>query len=129
MHEEPQAHVATVLVLDDEATIRSAVQRILEASGYDVLTAPTAHEALEVLSAHDGPVHLLLCDLVLPGLGGREAANTLRARHPDMGILFMSGYSTHGSFRRDLQKAGEPFLAKPFEANELINAVRAALTR
>ncbi len=64
-----------------------------------------------------------MCDLVLPGLGGREAANTLLARRPDMKILYMSGYSTHDSHRRDLKAAGEAFLGKPFEVDALVAAV------
>jgi CheY-like chemotaxis protein len=124
MNEEPKVRVRTILVLDDEGAILSAVRRILERQGYAVLTAATAHEALDVVGAHGGHVDLVICDLVLPGLGGREAANTLRGRWPNVKVLFMSGYSSHDSGRRDLQKAGEPFIGKPFEAGELVEAVR-----
>lgn len=117
----------TVLVLDDDDGVRASVRKILSLHDFEVLEARTAHEAMQVLDAHPGPVHLLLCDLVLPGLSGREAANTLRARRPGLRILYTSGYSTHGSFRGEMQASGEPFLAKPFEVPELLAAVEQAL--
>lgn len=128
MREEPAAHASVVLVLDDEAAILGAVRRILERQGYEVLTASSAREALDQMEQRSGAVDLLICDLVLPGLGGREAANTLRARQSDLKVLYMSGYSTHDSFRRDLVKSGEPFVGKPFEAEDLIGAVRRVLS-
>jgi len=117
----------TILVLDDDESIRNSVRKILELYDFEVLEAGDARAALEILDSHPGPVDLVLCDLVLPGLGGREAANTLRAHRPDIRILYTSGYSTHGSFRRDLQESGEPFLAKPFEVPELLSAIERAL--
>lgn len=113
----------TVLILDDDESIRSTIRKILDLHDYQVLEAGYAHEALQILDSHDGPVDAILCDLVLPGLGGREAANNFLARRPDAKILFMSAYSSAGSFRREIIEGGEPFLAKPFEVSELIKAV------
>ena len=117
----------TILVLDDDESIRKSVRKILELYDFEVLEAGDASEALATLEEHPSPIDLVLCDLVLPGLGGREAANTLRAHRPELRILYTSGYSTHGSFRRELQASGEPFLGKPFEVPELLSAIERAL--
>lgn len=117
----------TVLVLDDDPQILSAAVRILVRSGYHVLTAASAAEALQVVSDWPGTIDLLLCDLVLPGLGGREAATALQARRPGLKVLYTSGYSSHGSFRRDLEEGGFSFLGKPFDVPELTGAVAAVL--
>ncbi len=118
----------TILVLDDDESIRASVRKILKLYDFEVLEAANAHEALEILESFPDPIHLVLCDLVLPGLGGREAANTLLARRPGLRVLYTSGYSTPGSFRRQLEADGEPFLGKPFEVPELLEAIQQALS-
>ncbi len=117
----------TILILDDDDDVRASVRKILSLYDFDVLEASDARKAMEVLDTYPHPIHLLLCDLVLPGLGGREAANALLARRPGLRILYTSGYSTHGSFRRAVEAAGEPFLGKPFEVPELLKAIEQAL--
>lgn len=117
----------TVLFLDDDELLRNTVRRVLELYGYEVLEAAHAHGALEVVNAHQGPIDLILCDLVLPGLSGREAASALLARRPETKILYTSGYSSAGSFRGELEKSGMNFLPKPFEVQELLDAVERAL--
>lgn len=117
----------TVLVLEDDPQLLSAMVRILTRAGYDVLTADSAAEAFQVAAAWPGPIHLLVCDLVLPGLGGREAATALQARRPELKVLYTSGYSSHGSFRRDVEDGGGSFIGKPFDVPELTGAVRAVL--
>lgn len=117
----------TVLLLDDDAAVRSSIRRALELHDFTVLEAGTATEAFDVLAAYPGVIHLVLCDLVLPGLSGREAANTMQARRPDTAILYTSGYSSPDSFRRELERDGAPFLPKPFEMPELLHAVARAL--
>ncbi|MDA0312701.1 MAG: response regulator [Gemmatimonadetes bacterium] len=116
-----------VLVLDDDQAICRAATRILELYSYTVLTAGSAHEALGILDATDDPIDLLLCDLLLPGLGGRDAANVLLAHRPGMKVLYTSGYSTHDSHRASIEQSGEAFLSKPFDVPELVNAVAEAL--
>lgn len=113
----------TVLVLDDDDAIRASVRRLLELHDFQVLEAATGPEAFDLVVTHPGPIHLLLCDLILPGIGGRETANRIMARHPDIAVLYMSGYSSPNSFRRDLEKDGAPFLSKPFEVPELLSAI------
>lgn len=116
-----------ILVLEDEHALRGAVVRILELHGHEVYDAPSAAEARGALNALDEPIHLLLCDLVLEGLDGREAAIMLQARRPEMRVLFMSGFSSPNSFRNELEASEAVFLAKPFDSNTLLDAVRMAL--
>lgn len=130
MTEQPTpapANVRTILVLDDDDALRSTVRRVLELYDYEVLEAADAQAAFQVIDEHPGSIDLILCDLVLPGLGGREAASTMVARRPDAKLLFMSGYSSAGSFRGELEKSGTEFLPKPFEVHELIEAVERVL--
>lgn len=130
MTEQPTpapANVRTILVLDDDDALRSTVRRVLELYDYEVLEAADAQAAFQVIDEHPGSIDLILCDLVLPGLGGREAASTMVARRPDAKLLFMSGYSSAGSFRGELEKSGTEFLRKPFEVHELIEAVESVL--
>ncbi len=130
MTEQPtpaSANARTILVLDDDDALRSMVRRVLELYDYEVLEAADAQAAFQIVTEHPGSIDLILCDLVLPGLGGREAASTMMARRPDAKILFMSGYSSSGSFRDELEHSGADFLPKPFEAHELIEAVERVL--
>ena len=117
----------TVLILDDDDGVRASIRRVLTLHDFNVMEAGNAAEALDLLKSWDDPIHLILCDLVLPGLGGREAANTLLARRPDTPVLYMSGYRSPDSFRRELEQDGVPFLAKPFEIPELLSAVAGLL--
>lgn len=129
MTEQPSptpANVRTILVLDDDDALRSTVRRVLELYDYEVLEAADAQAAFKVVNDHPGSIDLILCDLVLPGLGGREAASTMMARRPDAKILFMSGYSSAGSFRDELEHSGADFLPKPFEVHQLMEAVERA---
>ncbi|MEQ9401665.1 MAG: response regulator [Longimicrobiales bacterium] len=113
----------TVLILDDDASVRTTLARTLALYDYHVLEAGDAQGAFRVLTEYSEPIDLILCDLVLPGLGGREAANTLLARRPEARIVYISGYSTHDSFRRSLEESGVPFLGKPFEIAELLRLI------
>lgn len=125
--DEVRGRQRTILVLDDDEAVRSSVRRVLQLHDFRVLEAGTAMEALDVLASHEEKIDLILCDLVLPGLSGREAANTLMARRPDTAILYISGYSSPDSFRRELEKDGAPFLAKPFELPTLLRAIARVL--
>jgi CheY-like chemotaxis protein len=122
-----QQTAPTILVLDDDDALRGATVRVLSRSGYRVLMAASAVEALQIAKEWVGSIDVLLCDLVLPGLSGWEAASALVARRPGMKVIFSSGSSTHGSFGRQLDRPGRRFLAKPFEVPELLGAVEAVL--
>ena len=123
--QKPEKDHRTVLVVDDDQVLRRSVRQILQLQGYDVIEADSAHEALAILDEHPDPVDVVLCDLVLPGLGGREAANVILARRPDIKVLYTSGYCSYESGRGELMSAGEPFLSKPFDVPELLSAVDA----
>ena len=114
-----------VLVIDDEPVVREAVRRVLEANGLRVATADDAAAGL----AHPGlaACRLVLCDLMLPDRSGIEVLEEIAGRRPNLPILVITGYATaeHAARAREAGAAG--FLAKPFEASELIDAVRAAL--
>lgn len=117
----------TVLVVDDDRDLRESVTRILERSDYRVLEAGDAHQARTALQDAEGAIDLVVMDLVLPGLEGREAANLLLAHDPELRILFTSGYTSQESIRMGALPEGHAFIRKPFEASELLEAVAALL--
>ena len=117
----------TVLVVDDDPDIRQVVRRALTYAGYDVLLAESGEAALQTLESRDGRVDLVLTDVMMPGIGGRELAIRVRARHPGARILFSSGYAEnaiahHGVLANDVQ-----FIAKPYSLQALTAKVRETL--
>lgn len=117
---------ATILVVDDDVALRRTMVRALEGAGYDVLAAGNAFEARKALDRADA-LDLVVMDLVLPGMEGREAANLLKARQPGITVVYTSGYTSQESLRSGLVEEGEIFLRKPFELDELLETVRAVL--
>jgi CheY-like chemotaxis protein len=117
----------TILLVEDEATLRSMVRRILESSGYQVLDARNGNEALLVCAKHSGPVHLLLTDVVMPGMGGPELAENLTASHPGMKVLFMSGYADDAIVHQGVLGPGMSYLQKPFTPEGIARKVREVL--
>jgi CheY-like chemotaxis protein len=101
--------------------------RALRSQGYQILEAANGAEALEVLSRAAGPVDLVLSDVVMPVLNGRELSERLAADHPEIRVLFMSGYTDDDIVRRGLLQPGAPFLQKPFVAADLSRKVRDVL--
>lgn len=116
----------TILVVEDEDTVRRVTARLLERLGYRVITAASAEEALHLHERTAASFSLVLTDVVMPGLTGIELADVLRQREPDIRILFMSGYPS-----RDLGHSPDdppsPFLPKPFSVQDLSRMVRASL--
>jgi two-component system, cell cycle sensor histidine kinase and response regulator CckA len=115
----PPAGAGTVLVVEDEAAVRRIVRRLLEQRGYRVLEATNGNEALTVFERHRQEVRLLVTDLMMPGVGGRELVARLRARAPALRVLFMSGYSgdavrTHGELAPDTAFVEKPFTIEAF---------------
>ncbi len=106
----------TVLVVEDQDALRDVTERIFTRSGYRVLTAPNGTEALALAAGHDGVIHLLLTDVVMPGMLGNELAARIRRMRPDTDVLFMSGYAqpvlaAQGKLDPDVNLVGKPFTA------------------
>jgi two-component system, cell cycle sensor histidine kinase and response regulator CckA len=117
----------TVLLVEDEASIRELFRKVLEGLGYTVLGAATPEEALEVGRGHAGPIHLLLTDIVMPRMGGAELASRVVALRPKIRVLYMSGYTDEVMVRQGLAADEVDFLQKPFTPEELTSRVRAVL--
>jgi two-component system cell cycle sensor histidine kinase/response regulator CckA len=123
----PATGTERILLVEDDARVRHLARRALELHGYEVLDAETGREALAAAARAPGPIHLVLTDVVLPGLSGRELAEAVRATHPDARFLFMSGYTEDALVHHRVAELGAPFLEKPFAVAELVRAVRDAL--
>jgi CheY-like chemotaxis protein len=118
----------TILLVEDDPHVQRIVSNILGRSGYRVLPADGADEALQVVRGQNGDtIHLLLSDLVMPGTSGRELAVQIQALRPDIAILYMSGYTDDAVIRRGVLEAGMAFIQKPFGADELARRVREVL--
>ena len=107
--------------------LRQLVRTLLEGGGYTVLVAEGVEEALDLAERHHGPIHLLLTDVVMPGLSGPEAAARLLAVRPESRVLFMSGYAGDPIGRRGLLPVAAPLLIKPFTEASLLRMVREVL--
>jgi len=115
----------TVLLVEDEEALRGLARSLLEASGYTVLEAGLPEAAFEIAKQHSGPIHLMLSDMVMPGMNGRSLAAKLAAVRPEMKVVFMSGYSgfTHAA----LADSKIALLAKPFTRETLLRKLRETL--
>jgi two-component system cell cycle sensor histidine kinase/response regulator CckA len=119
----------TVLVVEDEATVRRLACRVLRARGYRVLEARGGAEALELMAEHEGQVDLLLTDIIMPGLGGPALAQRLLREVPGLKVLYITGYSEEAIRQQGMLPAGGALLEKPFTAHQLAERVHAALVR
>jgi two-component system, cell cycle sensor histidine kinase and response regulator CckA len=116
----------TILVVEDEAPLRALVRRILVNHGYSVLEANDGEDGLRRSAQHDGTIHLLLTDIVMPQMGGRELADRLSRERPKLRVLFMTGYSDQASPEPAL---AAPLILKPFTTLALLGEVRRTLDR
>jgi PAS domain S-box-containing protein len=120
----PQSGAGTVLVVEDEDAVREIIRRVLSRHGYEVLTASDGLAALTVAQNHTGPVDLLITDVVMPHMSGKDLAEALLKARPGLPVLFMSGYA------QDVMAVGGlPFLGKPFTAEALLEQVADLATR
>ena len=117
----------TVLVVEDEPAVLTLSRRALEAQGYVVLAASDADAALRVVERHGGMIHLLLTDVVMPGLSGHELADRLTAQRPGIRVLYMSGYPGDAVVQHGTLPSGSAFLQKPFSPDGLARKVRDVL--
>ncbi len=117
----------TILLVEDEASLRGFVRECLEAAGYIVLEARHGVEALKISERHPTPIHLLLTDVVMPVMSGRELAQEVRASRPETRVLYMSGYTDDAVVLHGVLAADVAFLQKPFTAEALARKVRQLL--
>lgn len=117
-----------VLVVDDDPGVRQVAARVLERAGYRVLQASEGAEAIEIARVHRGPLHLLLTDVVMPGMNGRELGERLSRERPETRVLYMSAYTEDEVILRGIRVAEVAFLSKPFTLEGLQSAVRSVLS-
>jgi two-component system cell cycle sensor histidine kinase/response regulator CckA len=116
----------TILLVEDEAFVRRVTAEILKSAGYKLVIARSAAEALEAHRRCPEPVDLLLADVVMPGMSGRELATEFESLHPGARVLLMSGYAEQLALS-ELSPYGKTYLAKPFSVRTLLRRVREVL--
>ncbi|HEY2543466.1 MAG TPA: PAS domain S-box protein [Gaiellaceae bacterium] len=119
----------TILLVEDEDALRPIIARTLEEYGYSVLQARHADDALRIAGELQTEIHLLITDIVMPGLNGRELAEQLRANRPELRVLYSSGYPADTILRHGIESASVNFIEKPYAAAELLHEVRTSLDR
>jgi two-component system cell cycle sensor histidine kinase/response regulator CckA len=123
----PTRGTETILLVEDEDTVRTLSHRALSTLGYSVLAALSGADALGVAERHPGPIDLVLTDVVMPELGGRELVRQLAAVRPGMKVLYISGYSDEAIAQHGVLDPGTAFLQKPFTPDRLASKVREVL--
>ena len=117
----------TILLVEDDDTVRELASEILHSAGYTVLEASNGEEAGRRFKAHDGKVHLLLTDVLMPGISGRELAKQLEPLNPEMKVLYMSGYTDDAIVHHGVLESGMAFLQKPLTPTSLTRKIRRVL--
>ncbi|MGH7629393.1 MAG: response regulator, partial [Gemmatimonadales bacterium] len=124
---EPAEGGETILLVEDDQQVRKLAQRVLERAGYSVVTAPDAQSAVALANRHPGSIHLLVVDMMLPGLSGRELAAQLAIHRPAIKVLYISGTTDDAIARHRVLAPGTEFLQKPFALGQLLHKVRKVL--
>jgi len=117
----------TVLVVEDDNSVRSLVRRVLETSGFTVISASSGVEALALCDRQQHKIDLLLTDVIMPQMSGRDLAGHIRERYPDMQVLFMSGYTSNAIANNGVLEPGMNFIGKPFTAADLSEKIQEIL--
>jgi PAS domain S-box-containing protein len=117
----------TILLVEDEDMVRQVARRILARHGYSVLEAASGDNALVVSREHAGPIHLMLTDVVMPGMSGQEIMENLKSQRPEMKVLFMSGHTENAIVHHGVLNPGTAFIQKPFKYNILAHKIREML--
>jgi two-component system, cell cycle sensor histidine kinase and response regulator CckA len=121
------AGTETILLAEDEEGVRTLARLALESRGYLVLEARNGAEALAVAKQHEGPIHLLITDVVMPRMGGRELMERLANLRPNVPVLFISGYTGDAAFQYGCLETGIPLIHKPFSMALLLRRIRELL--
>ena len=119
----------TVLVVEDQDEVRQLVVEILGKYHYRTLEATAGDEAVTIVESYKGPIHLMLTDVIMPGMTGKQSADRLRLVRPEMKVLYMSGYTDDVISREGLLDMGIDYLAKPFTPEALAQKIRMVLGR
>jgi PAS domain S-box-containing protein len=119
--------VETVLVVEDDALVRGLVLSVLKAQGYTLLQAAGGEDALQICEQHPDPIHLVITDVVMPRMSGREVAEAIRMKRPEARVLFMSGYTDDAVLLRGVSSREAAFIQKPFSPSALARKVREML--
>jgi DNA-binding response OmpR family regulator len=119
----------TILLVEDDPSLRGLLCEMLEDAGYTVLVAENGPHALRATEEYAGPIHLVVTDVIMPGPTGREAAEAIRAARAEVEILFISGYTSEAIEKHGVLAPGAKFLSKPFTTEALLDKVREVLDR
>ncbi|WP_319576115.1 response regulator [uncultured Desulfobacter sp.] len=122
-----QKGTETILLVEDEPSILKMTRMMLERTGYTVLAAGTPEEAIALAREHAGEIHLLMTDVVMPGMNGRDLARNLLSLYPNLNLLFMSGYTANLIAHHGVLDEGVQFIQKPFAKQDLVIKVREVL--
>jgi PAS domain S-box-containing protein len=125
----PTAGSETILVVEDEESVRRLVRRVLERAGYTVLATGSGDDAILRCREHPGEIHLLLTDLVLPGIGGLELSHEVLALRPELAVVYMSGYTDDALVHQNALAPDTPFIEKPILPQDLLRQIRDHLSR
>lgn len=117
----------TILLVDDETAVRQLIRRILQMNGYTVLEANGGMDALQICQQHEGPIHLLLTDVLMPEMNGQNLAERVTALRPHTRVLYMSGYTDSALVALFELKTETAFIQKPFMPDALASKVRETL--
>jgi PAS domain S-box-containing protein len=117
----------TILIAEDAPGVRGVVHEVLKRQGYTVLASPDGKSALALAAGHSGPIHLLITDVIMPEMSGRQLADRMREIRPDVKVLFVSGYTDDAIVRHGILEPGIAFLQKPFSPTALARKVREVL--
>jgi len=118
----------TILIVEDEAALLEVARQSLLAAGYTILAAQSPAEALRISESHPGPIHLIVTDVIMPGMSGSQLASHLSASRPEMKVLYVSGYTDDTIVRHGVLEPGLAFLQKPFSPKTLARKVGEVLT-
>jgi CheY-like chemotaxis protein len=117
----------TVLLVEDEASLREMLRELLEANGYSVLVAQDGAVALQLAAAHAAPIQIMVTDVIMPGVTGPKIVDLVAQTRPGVKVLYISGYSDEAVTRHGLIGPGRAFLSKPFSPEVFLRKVRESL--